>query len=453
MVAMGRLLRQFGFDSAGEVPRLVWILALGGLISSTGASFVWPLNTIYIHFSLGKSLTIAGLVLMLQAGASLAGQLVGGALFDRLGGKVVMLAGLFLAASMLTVIGLVRIWPVYIMAMGVLGISYGLIDPATNALVAHAWPKGGRRGFNFLYVARNAGVAIGTAVGGVLAGISFGLAFLGNAAAAFAYALLVLRFIPMKLPGVPAGGGESVYIMEPVMEPAEDPSEKPNAASVMENGGSPGKESFAPDRGFALVNLGLITLGVVFIWMSYAQWQAVISVYMRSLGYSLASYSLLWTINGVLIVVGQPLIAAVVRRFLKGLRAEMIAGTLLFAAAFVLIWQHPRYEWFIVGMVILTLGEMLVLPALPAAVGELAPAGRMGLFQGVLGGAASAGRMIGPVGGGAMYDRWSPPGVLAAAALLCLTAAGSFGLYGLRLRLRTLSSKASPGASKVTPHE
>lgn len=451
MVAVERLLRQFGFDSTGEVPRLVWILALGGLISSTGASFVWPLNTIYIHFALGKPLTIAGLVLMLQAGASLAGQLVGGALFDRFGGKVVMLAGLFLAASMLTVIGLVRVWPVYVVAMGILGVSYGLIDPVTNALVAHVWPAGGRRGFNFLYVARNAGVAIGTAVGGVLAGISFSLAFLGNAGATLTYAILVLRFIPWKLPGVQATGGENIYIMEPVMGPEEDSSGEPKATSAKENGGSGGKASsaldhdFARNRGFSLVNLGLITLGVVFIWMSYAQWQAVISVYMRSLGYSLASYSLLWTINGVLIVVGQPLVAAVVRRFLKGLRAEMITGTLLFAAAFALIWQHPRYEWFIAGMVILTLGEMLVLPALPAAVGELAPAGRMGLFQGVLGGATSAGRMIGPVGGGAMYDRWSPPGVLAAAALLCLTAAGSFGLYGLRLRLRTLSQKASLG--------
>ncbi|MGE5577528.1 MAG: MDR family MFS transporter, partial [Syntrophothermus sp.] len=406
------LLRRVRLGSAGEMPRLIWILALGGLISSIGAAFVWPLNTIYIHFYLEKPLTVAGLVLMLQAGAGIAGQLAGGALFDKFGGKVVMVTGLFLAAGMLTVIGLVRVWPVYVVAMGFLGVSYGLIDPATNALVAHAWPEGGRHGFNFLYVARNAGVAIGTAIGGILAGISFRLAFLGNAAAAFVYLLLVLRSVPKKLPVAQekmpdhstAGTENSRQI-----DPGEGSTEKISATNA--------------------VNLGLIALGVSFIWMSYAQWQAVISVYMRTLGYSLAAYSLLWTINGVLIVAGQPLIIAVVKRWLKGLRAEMISGTLLFAAAFVLIWRHPRYEWFIAGMVILTLGEMLVLPALPAAVGELAPKGRMGLFQGVLGGAASAGRMLGPVGGGAMYDRWSPPGVLAAAALLCFAAAGLFGLY------------------------
>lgn len=406
------------------IPRLMWILALGGFVSTTGASFVWPLNTIYIHFVLGKPLTIAGLVLMLQAGAGLVGQLAGGALFDRFGGKAVMIAGLFSAAGMLVVIGLVRVWPVYVAAMGILGASYGIVEPATNALVARAWPEGGRRGFNFLYVARNAGVAVGTAVGGIVAGFSFAAAFLVNAAAALSYALLVLRFIPRRLPvsvSCAAGSDENAATRCGAGKETDRPGGEPAARR--------------PSRVFALASLGLIALGVTFIWMSYAQWQAVISVYMRSLGYSLASYSVLWTINGVLIVVGQPLVLAVVRRWLRGLRAQMVSGTLLFAAAFALIWQHPQYEWFIAGMVILTLGEMLVLPALPAAVAELAPEGRLGLFQGVLGGATSAGRMLGPVGGGAMYDRWSPPGVLAAASLLCLVAAGAFGLYGVRWRI------------------
>ena len=432
-MGLGRWLERLGISGATEMPRLMWVLALGGLVSTIGGSFVWPLNTIYIHFILGKPLTVAGLVLMLSAGAGLVGQLVGGTLFDRFGGKAVMLGGLFSVACMLVIIGLVRVWPVYVAAMGVLGASYGIIEPATNALVARAWPEGGRRGFNFLYVARNAGVAIGTAFGGVVAGYSFTASFLINAAAALTYSILVWRFIPRGLP-VPAASE---------VADGADADEAAEVSGVAEGGGATeagaGDGTAFQNRTFTLVSMGLVALGATFIWMSYSQWQAVISVYMHSLGYSLASYGILWTINGVLIVVGQPLIVTVVKRWLKGLRAQMVGGTLLFAAAFALIWQHPQYEWFIAGMVVLTLGEMLVLPALPAAVSELAPAGRMGLFQGVLGGATSAGRMLGPVGGGAMYDRWSPPGVLAAAALLCLAAAASFGLYGVRLRIRAYS--------------
>ncbi|MBE3599761.1 MAG: MFS transporter [Limnochordaceae bacterium] len=201
----------------------------------------------------------------------------------------------------------------------------------------------------------------------------------------------------------------------------------------------------APGR--ALAALGLIAVGVALIWMAYSQWQAVISVYMRELGYPLSSYGMLWTLNGLIIVFAQPLIVGVVRRWLKSLPSQMIAGTSLFAAAFLLVWQVPRYEGFVAGMAILTLGEMLVLPALPAAVAEIAPAHRAGLFQGVMGGAVQAGRMLGPVGGGAMYDRWSPPGVLAAAAGACVVAATAF--IGYRATWRGRPSPSATGGAAV----
>lgn len=55
------------------MPRALKILIIGMFINVTGASFLWPLNTIYIHNHLGKSLTVAGIVLMLNSGASVAG--------------------------------------------------------------------------------------------------------------------------------------------------------------------------------------------------------------------------------------------------------------------------------------------------------------------------------------------------------------------------------------------
>ena len=90
---------------------------------------------------------------------------------------------------------------------------------------------------------------------------------------------------------------------------------------------------------------------------------------MRGLGYSLAAYSWLWTINGVVIVLGQPLVSATVRRWFAGLRAQIAVGSLLFALAFALIARWHGYQGYVIGMVVLTIGEMLVLPA---------PAGRRG---------------------------------------------------------------------------
>ena len=46
-----------------ELP-LIWLL-IGNLVESTGMSFIWPLTTIYMHDYLGKSLTVAGVVLFI----------------------------------------------------------------------------------------------------------------------------------------------------------------------------------------------------------------------------------------------------------------------------------------------------------------------------------------------------------------------------------------------------
>ncbi|WP_324668724.1 MFS transporter [Geochorda subterranea] len=415
-----------GIGRLDEMPAVVPVLALGGLVFTFGSSFVWPVTTIYIHFVLGRSLAMAGLVLMLSSSSSLAGQLAGGAAFDRWGGRRVLLVGLLLRAAAQTVIALVPLWPVYVAAMMLDGWSYGLVDPATNALVSRAWPEGGRRGFNFLYVARNAGVALGTAFGGLVAGYSFTAAFLANAAASLAYAVMVWRRVPAHLP-------------EPVTTRRAPSPDSPAAAEVraLALGTHPAVSGRWP-----LAAMGALVVGVGLVWMAYGQWQAVISVYMQELGYPLASYSVLWTLNGVLIVGSQPLVGWVTRRGLSSVTAQMLVGTALFAASFVLVWRWPLYPGFVLGMVVLTLGEVLAFPAFPAAAAVLAPPARQGFFQGLVGGAVSAGRMLGPLAGGALYDRLSPPVVLGAAAVVSATACACFDLY------RALARRAGTGAGR-----
>ena len=415
-----------GIGRLDEMPAVVPVLALGGLVFTFGASFVWPVTTIYIHFVLGRSLATAGLVLMLSSASSLVGQLAGGAAFDRWGGRRVLLAGLLLRAVAQTTIALVPLWPVYVAAMMLDGWSYGLVDPATNALVSRAWPEGGRRGFNFLYVARNAGVALGTAFGGLVAGYSFTAAFLANAAASLAYAVMVWRRVPAHLP-------------EPATTRRAPSPDSPAAAEVraLALGTHPAVSGRWP-----LAAMGALVVGVGLVWMAYGQWQAVISVYMQELGYPLASYSVLWTLNGVLIVGSQPLVGWVTRRGLSSVTAQMLVGTALFAASFVLVWRWPLYPGFVLGMVVLTLGEVLAFPAFPAAAAALAPPARQGFFQGLVGGAVSAGRMLGPLAGGALYDRLSPPVVLGAAAVVSATACACFNLY------RALARRAGTGAGR-----
>src|SRR6185437_13013080 len=76
------------------MPRAVWFLIIGMFVNVTGNSFLWPLNTIFIHDYLGKSLTVAGLVLMANQGTGVVGNLLGGFLFDRIGGYKSILGGI-----------------------------------------------------------------------------------------------------------------------------------------------------------------------------------------------------------------------------------------------------------------------------------------------------------------------------------------------------------------------
>lgn len=55
-------------------------------------------------------------------------------------------------------------------------------------------------------------------------------------------------------------------------------------------------------------------------------------------------------------------------------------------------------------MGILTVGEMLVWPAVPAVANTLSPKGREGFYQGIINSVATCGRMIGPVVGGFVAD-------------------------------------------------
>src|SRR5699024_11857353 len=76
----------------------------GATTQVTADSCIWPLNTIYIHNEVGKSLALAGLILMFNQGSAISGNLVGGTLFDKISGYQAILM-----STGLTLIGLVTL--------------------------------------------------------------------------------------------------------------------------------------------------------------------------------------------------------------------------------------------------------------------------------------------------------------------------------------------------------
>lgn len=150
----------------------------------------------------------------------------------------------------------------------------------------------------------------------------------------------------------------------------------------------------------------LVLCGLTFvIYASYALWESVVSVHLTSLHIPFHYYSLLWTINGLLIVFGQPVVTHFGARF--ALPKVVMLGVTLFAASFFCLIYAQTYAGFVVAMLVLTIGEMLGNPLIPVWVDTLASADQKGRLQGDLNMAISLGRAFGPLIGGLLVDFFS----------------------------------------------
>ncbi len=354
------------------MPKRAWLLIFGMFINIVGASFLWPLNTIYMHEYLGKTLTVAGFVLMANAGAGVIGNLLGGMLFDKLGGYRTLMLGSVISILALIVLVFRHDFVPYVIFLTILGFSSGIVFPSLYAMIGAVWPEGGRKAFNAMYLANNIGVAIGPAVAGLVAARNIDAIFSANLA--FYIGFLFLAFFGYR--NLVADTGPATVLNQR-------------------------KEIRQKAPFYALL---IISLGYLVTWIIYSQWSTTISTHALSLGVTLTQYSLIWTVNGVVILLGQPIIAPIVKRFENQLKVQMLIGLTIFFGSFIFVSFAETFGQFLMAMVVLTFGEILLWPAIPTIANQLAPKGRNGFYQGIVNSAATIGKMIGPVAGGVFVD-------------------------------------------------
>ncbi|MCR8641100.1 MFS transporter [Paenibacillus sp. N1-5-1-14] len=357
------------------MPRKVWILFIGMFINVTAISFIWPLNTIFINGHLGKPLWIAGLVLTFNSLASVIGSMLGGYLFDKMGSYRTIVIGISISVVGAIILAIDHGWYAYVPALLITGFGSGMVFPAIYALAGKVWPEGGTKTFSAIYVAQNAGMAVGAALGGYIASYSFDYIFIGNAVVYVVF---------------------TVFVIATFRGMANDSERKPSKAKSEERGW----RKVSPSMRALL----FLCIAYIFCWFGYTQWQATISVHMERLGIDLKMYSLLWTINGLCIVCLQPLITIILPKIFKSINRQMVAGMFIFCLSFLLLIGAKGFNMFLISMIVITLGEMLVWPAIPTVANRLAPPDKVGFFQGVVNSAGTVGKMVGPLIGGLIVD-------------------------------------------------
>lgn len=312
---------------------------------------------------------------MINSFGMVIGNLLGGSLFDKLGGYKTILIGTFTCLCSTTLLNFFHGWPWYAVWLVMLGFGGGMIIPAIYAMAGAVWPNGGRQTFNAIYLAQNIGVAVGAAMGGFVAEFSFNYIFLANLIMYVVFALVAVTQFNIEI------------------------NAKVKYPTQLDITGKKNKARF--------ISLVLICAMFAICWVAYIQWESTIASFTQSINISMAQYSVLWTINGIMILVAQPLIKPILYLLKGNLKKQMFVGIIIFMLSFFVTSFAENFTIFVVGMIILTFGEMFVWPAVPTIANQLAPDGKQGQYQGFVNSAATVGKAFGPFLGGVLVDAFN----------------------------------------------
>jgi MFS family permease len=351
--------------------------------------------------------TSIGLLYLLAGVVSLPVQVGGGHLSDLWGRRTLLLAGTVASAAGCLTLAVAPTAGIAVIGVVLMGVGFAIFFPLYQATAADLTdPAKRERVFAWTYAALGAGWTLGPALGGWLAGW-FSYTFLF----ALAAAELAVAVLPVM-----------------VSLPETAPREHARSSSVA-------ILNAWQDRSFLL--LSVLIFG---IWLVGGQLLVTLPLWVVGELHNPASlFGVMMAFNGLLIAVGQVGVIAAVRKLPPA--AVMALGALGFGLGYGLM-ALPWVPTLIAASAIFTLGEMLLVPTINAAVDRLAAPSRRGQYQGaavlVQGVAFSAG----PVIGGTILQNWGGPalwGTCLAWGILC---AAGFAALGRWLSSRPVSSSS-----------
>lgn len=364
-----------------EYPRQFWLLFWGLLISTVGASMIWPFLMIYVSERLDLPLASVAGLMTVNSLMGLVFSFRAGPIIDRLGRKWVMVVSL-------AINGLVYIWMsradsllAFAILMGLSGAFNPLYRVGADAMMADLVPPERRvDAYSLLRMSSNVGVAAGPALGGVLASLSYSIAFFIAASGMIAYGLLI-AFL----------GRETLAKREAASAP------------VKERFGGYGR--IWRDRRF-MSFIGVFTLNQ----MTAALMWVMLSVYAKQ-NFQVPErlYGFIPTTNALMVVFLQIAVTRYVKRFPPLLALSF--GTLIYALAVGSVALGKGFWWFWASMVVFTIGELILTPTATSMAANMAPADMRGRYMSLYTLTWSVAAGTSPVLGGILNDNIGPSAI------------------------------------------
>ncbi|HEV8558426.1 MAG TPA: MFS transporter [Actinophytocola sp.] len=380
----------------GGLPATFWIVWSGVLVSRMG-TMVLPFLALFLTAK-GMSITTAGLVVTVVGAGATCSQLVGGALADLWGRRTTFVVGPFAAAGFLLLLGYVESLPMILLAAFLSGLALQLYQPASAAVIADVVPPAHRpRAYGLMYWAVNVGFSVASVLGGLLARQGFLWLFWVDSLTCLVFGLVIWRLMPRDTtPPAPSAGSYREVLRDGVM--------------------------------VAYVLLLLLHASVQF------QMSSTLPLAMGLSGLSPTDFGLAIAVNGVLVVIVQPLLVNRLSRYDRskvlsvgillmgtGFGATVLASTLLSYALTVVVW---------------TAGEIVIAAVVQTIVADLAPAHLRGRYNGLFGAAYALAAVVAPGAGTLLLAHAGARVLWTTCFVVCLAVAVGQWVLGPSIRRR-----------------
>ncbi len=377
-----------------EYPHEFWILVASSFIDRLGSTLIFPFFALYITQRFNVGMTQAGVLLAIFSISGLGGSMLGGALADRFGRRGVLLFGLTISALSSVAMGLVdELGLFYILAIFV-GLLSDVGGPARQAMIADLLPSEQRaEGFGILRVVGNLAWIFGPTIGGFLATRSYLMLFILDAFSSMITAVIVYRLIPETLP-----------------ERAVD-AEEENLITTLRGYGQVAGDTLFLQFVFASMLMTLV----------YIQMYSTLSVYLRDVhGLPTQGFGALLSMNAGLVVIAQFWITRRVSR--QPPLLMMALGSALYLIGFLAYGFVTVFVYFTIAMLIITVGEMVVMPVSQALAARFAPEDKRARYLAFFGLSWAIPSMIGPWMAGVVMDKFDPRWVWYAGGMILAVA-------------------------------
>lgn len=344
---MKKLYTQY-IDSFKGLSKEVWWLALITLINRAG-TMVIPFLSLYLTQSLGFSLENVGSIMTSFGLGSLAGTWIGGKLTDKIGYYKVMLTSLIATGFLFMAIQFLEgFWPICIGIFVLMAIADAFRPAVFVALSAYSKPENKTRSVTLIRLAINLGFSAGPALGGlIITSLGYGGLFWVDGFTCMIAGILLLIIL------------------------------HPRKSKVLDNVYHKSPKSAYRDTPFLLFIAAMVLFGFAFV-----QYFSTMPVYYSDI-HSLSEFQIgmLLALNGFFIFVFEmPLIKFMESRAWSKI-SNVIFGLVLTALSFLILNMISWIGVLALGMLLMTIGEMIAFPFSNAFAMDRAKRGNQGEYM------------------------------------------------------------------------